>query len=364
MALHAAYFTKSPGLGGKAIMKQVHAYISLAFVVCLAFAGCGKPSRVEQQRPLPGDILDPDNDAGALAYADFARVAGPVPAAGNDCRIGVVMKFFGNEYWQLLAKGMQAKADEFGVQLDIQAAASESDPAGQLLKMNQMVARNYDAILISPQTEDNLTEGVRSAREAGILVVNVNEAGKEGAEYFVGARTFDSGALVARYMAEQRPEGGQLAVIQGVAGVYATQQRTRGFVSALTDGPFEIVAQVPADWDLQKALNAASALLDEYPGLTGFYANNDVMALGVVQAVRRAGKLGQVLVAGTDGINPAYESIESGELDASIELFPVETGRIAIEVTVRILAGQKVPRVVYTPQSLITRQNASGMHEG
>ena len=50
-----------------------------------------------------------------------------------------------------------------------------------------------------------------------------------------------------------------------------------------------MVASVPGNWDRQLAYDAAATILQQNPDLVGFYANNDGMALGVVEAVKAAG---------------------------------------------------------------------------
>ena len=81
------------------------------------------------------------------------------------------------------------------------------------------------------------------------------------------------------------------------------------------------------------------------------------MALGVVEAVKAAGKQSQVAVFGTDGISDAYAAIKAGDLTGTVDSFPVLTGEIAMEVSLRLLAWQALPRVVATPQALITKDN-------
>ena len=76
-----------------------------------------------------------------------------------------------------------------------------------------------------------------------------------------------------------------------------------------------------------------------------------------VAAVKAAGKLDKIAVIGTDGISDAYASIKAGELTATVDSFPVLTGEIAMEVALRLMAGQDLPRVVETPQALITKDN-------
>lgn len=145
-------------------------------------------------------------------------------------------------------------------------------------------------------------------------------------------------------------------MIMGLAGSYAVINRTAGFVDTLEGSPFTVVAKEGADWDLHRALQVSSGILDRYPRLRAFYCNNDIMAFGVVEAVKRRNKLGKVLVFGTDGIPAAYDSIRRGELAGTVDSFPQETGRIAMEVAVRLLEGQKLPRVIFSPQALITRE--------
>jgi ribose transport system substrate-binding protein len=79
------------------------------------------------------------------------------------------------------------------------------------------------------------------------------------------------------------------------------------------------------------------------------------MALGVQEAVNNSGK--DILVVGVDGIGEAYNSIRKGEMDATIDSFPFYKAQIAVELTLRVLGGQKIPRVVWTPQALIDSKN-------
>ena len=159
-------------------------------------------------------------------------------------------------------------------------------------------------------------------------------------------------------LSEDIKEGGKVAVIEGQAGVYAAKQRTEGFTTTINEsGKFEVVASVPANWSREMAYNAASTILQRTPELKGFYVNNDGMALGVVEAVKALGKQDTCYVFGTDGISDAYDSIKKGELTGTVDSFPFLTGEVAMEVALRIVGGQDMPRVVSTPQALITKDN-------
>jgi ribose transport system substrate-binding protein len=301
--------------------------------------------------------FDPDNEKSAINWDKLTATFGTVPAAPAHLRLGSIMKFLGNPYWQLLSKGMSEEGQKYGVPVDVQAAQSESDQSGQLSNMETMIEKGYKAFLVSPQSDTNLLPAVAKARKAGILVVNVDDAVLPDAEHFVGPMQYENGIRAAKYFIAKYPSGGNVAVIEGQAGVYAAKQRTKGFKDTLAGTNFTVVASVPGDWDRQKSMDAATTIMQQYPDLLGFYCNNDTMALGVVEAARNAGKLGKITIIGTDGIGEAYDSIRAGELTGTVDSFPELTGQVAVDVALRLLKGQKIPRVVFSPQNLITKKN-------
>jgi ribose transport system substrate-binding protein len=240
-----------------------------------------------------------------------------------------------------------------------QAAANEDDQLGQLSIAETMISQGFNGLLVSPQTDINLEPALESANSKKIPVVNVNDAVMPNAQYYVGNVQKDNGVRVAKWFIQHHPQGGKVAVIEGQPGVYAAGQRTSGFKETLqANGKFAIVASVPANWSREQAFNAASTILQQHPDLIGFYANNDTMALGVVEAVRAQNKSAQTAVFGTDGISDAYASIKRGELTGTVDSFPVLTGEVAMDVMIRLINGQKLSRVISTPQALITKENA------
>lgn len=301
--------------------------------------------------------FDPDREADSLSHEALAERLGPAPAPARPYRLGAVMKFFGNQYWVLLADGMRRRAEELGLKLEARAALRENDPEGQAAVMRQMLEADFDILLVSPQTDTNLLEAVAEAEERGIPVVNVNDAVMPEARHWVGPNQHQNGVAAAAFLRERLPAGAEVALIRGLPGVYAVKRRSQGFLDHL-GGPagaegLRLVADVHGDWLLQRALAETRALLAAHPALSGLYCNNDIMALGAVEAVREAGRLGSVLVVGADGIAPAKASIRRGEMAATVDSAPETTGRLTVEVALRILEGQAVPRAVYSPQRLV-----------
>ena len=137
-----------------------------------------------------------------------------------------------------------------------------------------------------------------------------------------------------------------------MAKAFAARERTAGFEDWIKDNNsgLNIVAEQNADWDRTKAKDLAATWLTQYPDLKAIFCNNDDMALGVVEAVEEAG-------TDTLGIGEAYDSIRAGKLDATVDSFPFYMAQVAIECTLRSLAGQSLPSCVATPQALISSEN-------
>lgn len=302
--------------------------------------------------------LNSDTEKDRVDWSQLEAKYGAFPKIPEGTRAGGVSKTLTNEYWRSLGEGYQKFGEKAGATVAYQAAQSEGDQLGQLTIAEGMVTTGFNVILVSPQTDANLQPVMEQAKEANIPVVNVNDAVVPQAEHYVGNVQSDNGVRVAKWFIDNRPEGGKVAIIEGQAGVFAAVQRTAGFKATIGENSkFQVVASVPGNWDRQQSYDAATNILQQNPDLVGFYCNNDGMALGVIEAVKAAGLLGKVAVFGTDGISDAYKSIEAGELTGTVDSFPILTGEVAMETALRLVAGQKVARVVATPQALITKDN-------
>jgi ribose transport system substrate-binding protein len=302
--------------------------------------------------------LNSDTEKDRINWSQLESKFGAMPKLPDGVKAGGVSKTLTNEYWRSLGDGYKKFGDKAGVSVAYQAAQSEGDQLGQLTIAEGMVTQGFNVLLLSPQTDANLQPVMEEAKAAKIPVVNVNDAVIPQAEHYVGNVQRDNGVRVAKWFIENRPDGGKVAIIEGQAGVFAAVQRTDGFKSTITqNGKFSVVASVPGNWDRQTSYDAATNILQQHPDLVGFYCNNDGMALGVVEAVKSANLLGKVAVFGTDGISDAYASIKAGELTGTVDSFPVLTGEVALETALRLVGGQALPRVVSTPQALITKDN-------
>jgi ribose transport system substrate-binding protein len=280
----------------------------------------------------------------------------------EELRFGVVLKTLTNEYWREVERGMTAAAEEYGIDLIVQAASEESAQSQQLSIAQTMIGQPFDAFLVSPESTSNLTPAIKQMQAQGLPIVNVEDA-RVDATTFVGPESLVEGGKAGEYIASQLPKGGKVAQIEGAAGSNAARLRTQGFKETISKaGDLDLVASVPGDWDAAKAYNAASSLLQAHPDLAAFYANNDTMALGVVKAVADAGRTGEVIVVGTDGVPSAIKAIEDGTLHATTTPQPYSQGYWAVQCALALVQGRDVPEFVLTPAVLVEKNNVGQMY--
>ena len=181
----------------------------------------------------------------------------------------------------------------------------------------------------------------------------------------VGFVTTDNvavGAKGAGYIVENVEKGSKVAVIEGKAGNTSGEDRKQGATDAFTAAGLEVVGSLPADWDRQKALDTAASFIQQNPDLKGIYCCNDTMALGALQAVINADKLGEILVVGTDGDTEAVDSVQAGQLSATVAQDPAGIGAKGLELLIEaVKAGNKgevgvVPEMTPVDSKLIVKE--------
>ncbi|WP_127506142.1 sugar ABC transporter substrate-binding protein [Actinoplanes solisilvae] len=276
-------------------------------------------------------------------------------------RVGIVLKSLTNQYWQGIQKGAQAAGQQFGVDITVQAASSESAQTEQLTIAQTLVGQKFDAYVIAPESTSNLTPALMQMQGQGAPVVNVDDA-RIAATTYVGPDHELDGSQAATELAKLFPEGGEVAQIEGQAGSSAAILRIKGFKEGVAkDAKLKLVASVPGDWDADKSYAATQQIIRQNPNLKGIYANNDTMAIGVAKAVQASGK--KIAVIGTDGVPEAVASVRSGAITATVSPLPYYEGFWAVESAVRLLEGQQVPQWVVAPAQLITKDTVDDYYD-
>lgn len=285
-------------------------------------------------------------------------------ATSEKPKVALVMKSLANEFFSTMAQGAekhhQARAADYD--LFANGIKNETDLAQQVGLVEQMIARQVNAIVIAPADSKALVTVLKHAKEAGILIINIDNKldadvlKQENLQVpFVGPDNREGARKVGDALAKKLKAGDQVAIIEGIPTAFNGQQRRLGFEDAMKAAGMNIVTTQAGNWEMEKANNVASAMLSEHPDLKAILCDNDNMALGAVSAIESAGKSGKVLVVGFDNISAIKPLIEKGAVVATADQHGDQLAVFGIEAALKILKGQAPPADQTTPVDLITK---------
>lgn len=285
--------------------------------------------------------------------------------------ISVLLKGLSNPYWKVMIEGIEEAEKELNIDVFIQGGLSDSDAQEQLTLCYNALLRKPKTLLVASTNSYNLAPCLQKAQSQGIALIDIDgtltqkvaqEIGVD-IKFSVGSNNYELGKYAAKYLNGQ---SGKVLILEGVSGNENSILRTRGFTENI-EPDIQKVASIAADWDRLKAANITNDIVTAYPDLAFVFACNDLMALGALEALKSR-NMNHVKVIGIDGIADAVESVQSGELDATIAQLPFLVGKQAIEKTHKYLNEQReydyaqyVP--ILTLSQDVLKENASPLLE-
>ena len=277
--------------------------------------------------------------------------------------VGVILNYLDDPFFVAIYEGLRAEAARLGVKATVRSVTSNAELTDQAAQLRKLVAEGHDCYVVNPITATNLVPALRGIRRP---IVNVDSpvdpaaARRAGVRIrtYIGTDDLESGTLAGTHMAALLPDGGDLALVGGIADNVNSGVRLEGFERGIRGSRLRVVVRVNADYNRTKAQIAAERILRTHPSLDGIFAVSDSMVLGIADAIRGTGKIGEITVIGHDGNAEALNRIqEEGSISADVSQYPYVMGRMAIEACVAAARGAKLPARVDAPIALLTPDN-------
>lgn len=281
--------------------------------------------------------------AGALALlAPACKQQTPAPAKKT---VGVTLLTRAHLFYRDLEEGLRSEAQKDGIELIVTAA--EFDLGKQVGHIEDFIARKVDAILVCPADSRGIGAGIARANAAGIPVFTADIAASEGSVIsHIASDNKAGGQLAGEYIARLLNGKGTVAIINQPA-ITSVLDRVEGFREAIAKhSGITVVADVNGEGVRDKAMQAASDVLQAHPKLNALFGINDDSALGALDAARQFQR-NALIIVGYDATPPAVDAILRGsQLKADVVQNPKLIGTTAIQTIAKHLAGEQVPSVI------------------
>jgi ribose transport system substrate-binding protein len=294
--------------------------------------------------------------AAGLAVAVSLAIP-PAASAQEKTTIGVSLAQDDNPFYIAMLRGIRARAQELG--WDVATVSANEDKLKQINGVQDLVARGVKGILISPIDAVGVNAAYDAAAAAKIPIVSVARGSSSPNQTIhVAMDEKQIGRDIAEWTAKKLGGKGKVALLMGPSGAPTFKNLGDGYSEVMAKYPeIHIVFRSDGPLTRERGVKQAEDALVAHPDLAAIYTANDDVALGAMQAVNAANRKGKTLVTGMNGVPPALRAVKEENLAMTVELNPVEWGRLGVDVLATFLKGEKVDPRVFIKHVIIDGTN-------
>jgi len=244
-------------------------------------------------------------------------------------------------FWTIARAGTEEAAKELGnVEVDFRIP-SDGTAAQQRQILDDLLAKGVDGISVSPIDPGNQTEFLNSIAAKTLLICHDSDAPDSKRVCYIGTDNFAAGVEAGKLIKEALPNGGKIMVFVGFADAQNAKDRFGGIKKELEGSNIEIIDLRTDDADPVRAQNNAQDVLVKYPDISCLVGLYNYNGPAILNAVRGAGKAGQVKIVCFDENDETLAGVASGDIYGTVVQQPFEFGKQAITKMAKYLEGDK-----------------------
>jgi ABC-type sugar transport system substrate-binding protein len=283
-----------------------------------------------------------------LAFLLGVLLAGTTLASAADQRLMIAMmpKAKGNAYFLSVKAGADKAAKELGVEL-LFDGPTDSNAAKQNEIVDNWITLGVDVIAVAAENKEGISTALRKAEASGIKVITYDaDALPDARSFFVNQATPQGiGYALMDEAARLCHEEGEFAIITATLTA-ANQREWQQYIEERLAAKYpkmKLVAVRPSDDLKDKAQSEATALMSANPNLKLLMAICTPGVPGAAEAVKQAGKTGQVKVIGLGLPDENKRYVHEGVTDSVILWNTEDLGYLTVYAGVALAKGTLKP---------------------
>jgi ribose transport system substrate-binding protein len=271
--------------------------------------------------------------------------------------IAVFTKNNTNPAYAAARLGADRTAQRLGARARHYFPRKPDDVDEQIALIDQALLQRPDAMVLVAVHPTAINPSIHKINAAGIPVVSyINRFTGGDCVTYVGSEDYPLAVKIATYLCGQLAGRGDVAIVEGPGDSITSRERVRGFHDVLKGFPaVRVVASVCGEYQRDPAQRVFAELLKTIPRIDGVIAANDIMAIGVIEALEAAGRTSRVV--GVNAIPEAIIAIKHGKMLATADFNAMKMGCLATEAALRHLRGEALPKEIILPVQIIDRAN-------
>ena len=264
------------------------------------------------------------------------------------------------DFWTIARKGTE-KADAGLADVVVEFRLGDGTAAAQKRILDDLLAKGVDGMAISPVDPANQTAMLNDAAKQALVFTHDSDAPDSKRECYVGTDNVAAGREAGELIKEALPQGGKIAVFVGKLDARNAQERLQGIKEAIAGAAVEIIDVRTDDTDAVRAKANVSEMLVSHPevaALVGLWSYNGP---AILNAVRDAGRVGQVKIVAFDEDDETLTGVASGAILGTVVQQPYEFGYQSVTLLAKALNGDRsgIPpgRQLFVPTKVLRRDN-------
>jgi ribose transport system substrate-binding protein len=209
-----------------------------------------------------------------LLLASAALMAMAAAADAKPWKIGISNTVQGNGWREEMVCAMKAQALASGEVESLNIAHRNTDAAGQLEDIRNLIQAGVDAIVVNPANADGINSAIKEATDKGIVVVAVDQAVTEPSAYILSNNQEEYAYIGAKWLFETMGGKGAVVYMRGAAGAGADNDRDKGFKRALAEFPeITVASEVFTGWQQDQGKQQINDLIAAGTSFQGIWTS-------------------------------------------------------------------------------------------
>jgi fructose transport system substrate-binding protein len=304
----------------------------------------------------------------ALALSGCGRGAtsGTSGSTGK-VKVGLITKTETNPFFVKMKEGAKKAADANGAELLTAAGKFDGDNEGQVTAIENMVNAGVKGIMITPSDTKAIIPAIQKARNTGVLVIALDTPTdpQSGTDALFATDNKKAGVLIGQYAkAKMAGKPAKIATLDLAPGITVGVLRHDGFLEGygIKAGDPSIVCSADTQGDQAKGQTGMENCLQKAPDINLVYTINEPAALGAYTALKAKGREKDVVIVSVDGGCTGVRGVESGEIAATSQQYPLKMAQLGVEAVVKFAKdGTKASGYTDTGVNLIAKDPVAGV---
>jgi ribose transport system substrate-binding protein len=271
--------------------------------------------------------------------------------------IAVFTKNSTNPFSKAIRLGADAAGKKLSVEVSHYMPTTPDNAAEQTRLVNDAIQAKPDAILFDPVDDAAMAPAAEKINAANIPVVDITDrsAGGKFVSYVL-PDDYQLGLSAGRALIKAMGGKGNVVILEGIAKLTSTVERNRGFNDAVKENAaVKLLDSKSGQYQRRPAQNLMEGWIKQFPQIDGVMAANDSMAAAASDTL--AARKRNALVVGINGSKEAIDYIKAGKMLATGEYNGFVIGCLGVEVAVRSLRKEEVPKEVTVKPVIYDKDN-------